>query len=96
MSAFIIGKVTIKDLEKFKKYAEKAGPTIAEYNGEFIIKGQAQKALTGNAPDHKTAFVIRFKDMETLDSWYNSDEYQSVISLRDEGAHVEIITYEQA
>jgi uncharacterized protein (DUF1330 family) len=38
--------------------------------------------------------VIRFADRPTLQAWYSSDDYQSLIPLREQAADVTIISYD--
>jgi uncharacterized protein (DUF1330 family) len=37
--------------------------------------------------------VIEFSDQSTLDNWYGSEKYQSLIPLRDKAANLVITTY---
>jgi len=92
MSAFIIATVTVKDAEKFQQYAVKSKATFDLFEAEILVRGKHQGTLTGNA-DNQTAAVVKFKDMETLDRWYGSDEYQVLIPLRDQAADITITKY---
>ena len=94
MSAFFIATSTIKDPEKFAEYGTKAGASLAPYGGKLVIKGKAAKALAG-ACNHQAAGIIRFADMETLNAWYQSPEYQALIPLRNEAVDMTLITYEE-
>lgn len=38
--------------------------------------------------------VIEFPDQETLQNWYRSEAYQSLIPIRDRSADVAIISYD--
>jgi len=42
--------------------------------------------LHGEAP-HPLKAVIQFPDKESARNWYNSDAYQAIIPLRNEGMH---------
>jgi len=92
MSAFFIATPTVKSAEKYQAYGAKAGATIAAFGGQFVTKGKAEKALAGSC-DHQAAAVVSFPDMETLDNWYQSAEYQALIPLRDEAADMTLIAY---
>ncbi len=92
MSAFFIATVTVKDAEKFQEYAVKSKATFDLFEAEILAKGKYQGTLTGDA-DHQAAAIIKFKDMDTLDKWYLSDEYQALISLRDQAADMTITKY---
>jgi len=92
MSAFIVATVTVKDAEKFQQYAVKSKATFDLFDAEILAKGKSQGTLSGHS-DHQTTAIVRFKDMETLDKWYGSDEYQDLIPLRDQAADITITKY---
>ena len=39
-------------------------------------------------------FVVEFPTMEKLDAWHSSDDYQAIVSLRDEGSEQHMVAYE--
>lgn len=92
MSAFFIATVTVKDNEKFQEYATKSKATFDLFKAEIIARGKYQGTLTGDA-NHQAAAIIKFKDMDTLDKWYMSDEYQALIPLRNKAADMTITKY---
>ncbi len=94
MSAFIVVHVTVKDPEKFQAYAEGAPATVAEFGGEFLLRGQAKSVLCGEH-GHQSAVVIKFPDQEAVTSWYNSTAYQALIPNRDEAADIVFISYDE-
>jgi len=83
MSAFIIVDLTPTDPEKAQAYGASAATTIARYDGEFVVKG-AIEPLSGGS-HHQTKAIIQFADREAALNWYQSDEYQALIPLRDQG-----------
>ena len=94
MAAFFISTTKIKNPEKFQEYAGKAGPTFAPFDGKMILRGKAGDTLAG-ASDHQGVGVVRFPDMEALEAWFRSPEYQALIPLRDEAADMTLVTYEE-
>lgn len=46
--------------------------------------------LEGTAPGQRIV-LLRFKDREALDAWYNSPEYQGVIPIRQANADTAFI-----
>jgi uncharacterized protein (DUF1330 family) len=93
MSAFFIATSIIKDPKKFAAYGAGAGATLSAFGGELVIKGKAVETLVGSSA-HQAVGVIRFADMQTLNAWYNSAEYQALIPLRDEAVDMTLVTYE--
>jgi uncharacterized protein (DUF1330 family) len=82
MSAFIVVDLTPTDAEKAQQYGAAAAATIAQYDGEFVVKG-AIEPLNGGS-QYQTKAIIRFPDRAVALDWYQSDEYQALVPLRDE------------
>lgn len=93
MNAFIVANVKIKNPEKFQEYAQLSGPTFSPYGGELLLKGKFVESLTGET-EHSSLAIIKFPTLEKLDAWYQSEEYQSLIPLRDDAAVVQFSKYE--
>lgn len=91
MSALVIVSFNVLDQEKLKQYSAAAGPTVASHGGEFMVKGKSS-TLHGDGNFDMTA-VIQFTDMEAANNWYNSTEYQAIVSLRNEAmeSHFQIV-----
>jgi uncharacterized protein (DUF1330 family) len=83
MSAYIIVGLTPKDTDKLQQYGASVPPILAKYSGEILKKGPAEK-LQGDFA-HLFQVVIAFPNREKALGWYNSDEYQALIPLRDQG-----------
>ncbi len=93
MPAYLIGHITIKNEDKWKDYVAGVGKSLIPYGAEIIFRGTRAIVLTGEHP-HENTVVIKFADQSTLQQWYNSEEYQKLIPIRDEAADVVIIGYE--
>jgi uncharacterized protein (DUF1330 family) len=83
MTAHIIVSFTPNDAAKLKQYSEAAGATVKAHSGVFLARG-AFELLAGES-DHTVHAVIEFPSREAAQAWYNSDEYQALITLRNEG-----------
>lgn len=90
MSAFFIATAAIRNPERMQEYAQKSMATIAAFGGEPVVKGKVIGILSGDAKYQMTA-VIKFPNVEAIDSWYQSADYQALIPLRDEAADVTIV-----
>ena len=95
MSAYMISQVTVTDKEKFQSYIAGTRAVGAKYGAKPVAVGSQPKTLNGEADGHQMVFVIEFDSMEKLDSWHKSDEYQALVSLRDEGSEQRMMAYEQ-
>ena len=82
MSAFIVVDMTPTDVEKLQEYSAAAAPTVARYDGEFVVRGAIEPLNGGN--HRETKVIIQFPDREAALNWYESDDYQNLIPLRDQ------------
>ncbi len=95
MSALMIAKITVKDPEKFKAYFAKTQQVAAPYGAELLYRGKVDRALSGS-DDHALAVIAKFPNVEKLNAWYDSDAYQPLKALRDEGTDMQMTSYELA
>lgn len=91
--AYLIGHITVKDPGKWAVYLNKVPSTLEPWDAELIVRGKLCSVLSGSHT-HTDTVVIRFPDLNTLNSWHSSPEYQSLIPLRQEAADIDLLTYE--
>jgi uncharacterized protein (DUF1330 family) len=84
MAAYLIVEHSITDAAKFEEYRAKAAPTIAKHGGRYLTKGGSHKMPEGGHWRPDRVVVIEFPDMDSLNAWYMSSEYQPLIALRKE------------
>ena len=94
MSAYMISQVTVTDKEKFESYIASTRAVAAKYGAKPVAIGTQPKMLNGESDGHQMVFVIEFETMEKLDAWHNSDEYQALVSLREEGSDQRMMAYQ--
>src|SRR5215471_8629706 len=82
MSAYLIAEHTITDAAKFEEYRTKAAPMIARHGGRYITKGGSHRFPEGGHWRPERVVIIEFPDMDSLNRWYSSAEYQPLIALR--------------
>jgi len=92
MSAFFIATVRVKNPQKFQEYAKKAAETFAAHGGEIVLRGKAESALAGS-DKHDAVGIVKFPNMDALNAWFHSQEYQTIIPLRKKAADMTIIAY---
>jgi len=94
MSAYMIVHATVNNVEKFKSYSEAAGPTLKTFGAEIVFKGKVTDVLVGEH-QHTISAVMKFPDQASIRQWYDSDDYQKLIPLRDSAANVVFIGVEE-
>ena len=93
MAAYLIGHITVKNPVQWKKYVDGVGDSLGPFRAEVVFRGRRASVLAGEHP-HDQTVVIRFPDQATLQEWFHSEAYQSLIPIRDRAADVVIITYD--
>ncbi len=83
MAALVIVDLTPTDKEKLGLYGSLSGGTLVPFGGEFLAKGPIESLHGGS--EFQTKVVIQFPDRESAINWYNSDAYQEIIPVRNEG-----------
>ena len=92
MAAYLVGHITVKNDGLWQKYMAGVQESLAPFDCKIIFRGQLDRILAGQH-DHNLVVVIEYPDQTTLDNWYGSEKYQSLIPLRDKAADVVITTY---
>ncbi len=92
MAAYLVGHITVKDNELWQKYVSGVQESLSLFDSKVLFRGQLVAVLAGEH-EHRLVVVIEFPDQSTLDNWYGSAKYQSLIPLRNKAAKVVITTY---
>lgn len=79
--AYVITHIDVKDPVAYEDYKAQAPLSIAQYGGEYLVRGGRMEVLEGAAPAGRTV-VLRFPSLERALAWYNSPEYEKPKALR--------------
>jgi len=93
MSAFIIGHIRVRDSDAWERYRSKVGDTVEQWDGEIVFRGHRSIVFSGEPPADQVV-VIRFSSTAAARRWHDSPEYQSLITLRQKAADVDLVLYE--
>lgn len=93
-NAFIIGHINVKDKQKWMDYRNKLPATLEPWGAELMFRGKLTSVLSGEHRFTDTV-VIRFPDLQALNDWHSSPQYQSIIPIRQEAAEVVLLAYEE-
>ncbi|MEM0977592.1 MAG: DUF1330 domain-containing protein [Pseudomonadota bacterium] len=78
MAAYTMVRVDVHDAETYAKYAELASKAVEEFGGEFLVRGGKCEHREGQGRARNV--IVRFKDFETAQAWYDSPTYQEALS----------------
>lgn len=93
MATYLVGHITVKDEELWQQYVSGVQESLSPFDAKVIFRGQLVEVLAGQH-EHDLVVVIEFSDQSSLDNWFGSEKYQSLIPLRDRAANVVITTYQ--
>ena len=91
MAAYVIARVNLTDPETYKKYTAQTPGTVAQFGGKFIARGGQNELLEGNDTEFNRVVIIEFASYKQAQAWYNSPEYQEIISIRQDASESQVI-----
>lgn len=93
-NAFAIGHITVKNEAKWSEYRSRLPATLEPWGGEVMFRGRLVSVLSG---DHQytATVVLRFPDLQALNGWHSSPQYQALVPIRQEAADVVLLAYEE-
>ena len=83
MPAYITVNFTPVDKEKMQQYGAAVPATLAQYSGEYMVKGPAEQ-LFGDT-GFQMQVILVFPSTQLAKGWYHSAEYQALVPVRDAG-----------
>ncbi len=86
MTAYIIARAEVFDLEGMQQYREKVPAAAAKYGGRFLVRGPS-KVLEGD-DDGRHTVVFEFPDMESIEAFWNGPEYSELKAIRQQYSKV--------
>ena len=81
MPAYLIALRRVTDAEKMKEYVSRIVPMLERRGARYLTGTESHRVLSGTFhPDR--AVLIEFPDMQAIEEWYRSVEYQPLDALR--------------
>jgi uncharacterized protein (DUF1330 family) len=71
----------VTDPVAYDDYRPLAAASVARFGGRFIVRGGRVDLLEGE-PQPERIVVIEFPDADAARRWYQSDEYQTALKIR--------------
>jgi len=93
MAAIFVATMKVKDGKKMGEYGAGARASIKQYGGEMVFRANKREVLVGSS-DVDAVVVARFENIDALNAWHNSPEYQAIIPLRNEAVDMVLVSYE--
>jgi uncharacterized protein (DUF1330 family) len=95
MSAYIMADIQVTDPVAYDDYRPLAAASVARFGGRFIVRGGKIDLLEGE-PQPERIVVIEFPDADTARRWYQSEEYQTALKIRQAASRGRVLLIEGA
>jgi len=82
MSAYLVVRATITDMQRFRAYAEAVPRIVEQYGGHYLVLGGEQQALEGDWGRERVV-IHTWPDRESALRFWHSDEYGKARKLRE-------------
>jgi uncharacterized protein (DUF1330 family) len=93
MAAYALSLVEVTDPATFSTYVDRVGPIVERHGGRYLTVGSVADVLEGvSGPG--SVVLIRFDGLAAARRWYESDDYQAIISVRHRSARTTVILFE--
>ena len=90
MPAYVIAEVSIDDPRDDEEYKKLTPPTIAAYDGRFVVRGGQTETLEGDWQPERIV-VLEFPTVERAKEWWASDTYSKAKVIRQRSAKTKMI-----
>jgi uncharacterized protein (DUF1330 family) len=90
MAAYVIADITVQDAELYEEYRLRVPAVIEKYGGRYLLRGGAFEVFEGEWRPSRL-IVLEFPDMDALQRWYQSADYQALLSIRQRAARSNLI-----
>ena len=81
MTAYVVVLANPKDADKLQEYGSAAEQTISNFGGTLT---QGPLSILYGSDPHERLDVLQLPDLDSAKNWYNSEEYQALVPLREQ------------
>lgn len=81
MTAYVIADIDVHDPEAYREYVALVPGTLEPYEGRFLVRGGQHQTLEGEWRPHRV-IVTEFPSAGHARRWYESEEYQAALAIR--------------
>jgi uncharacterized protein (DUF1330 family) len=90
MTAYLIARIHVTDMDQYQNYIKLTPAIVEQYGGKFIARGGDVITLEGENETRRVV-LLEFPSVEQAQAFYNSDDYQHAITVRDGAATAQFI-----
>lgn len=86
MAAYLIVDTLLDDPALYEEYKLRARPIAESFGGEYLARGGALTVREQDLWSPTRIVLVRFRDAETANRFYDSAEYQAVLPISQRSA----------
>ncbi len=90
MPAYIIGRVDITELNRYREYMAHSPRVVAQFGGRFAVRSSDVVTLEGPA-ENRRLIVLEFPTIEQARTFYDSAEYRAIVPFREGAGDAQIV-----
>ena len=92
-AAYVLVDNTVHNVETYATYIEQIAPTVAQYGGEYLIRG-GEVLFQDSDWRPSRLVVMRFPDAAAAQRWIEAPELQQLHQMRRDNARSQMILIE--
>lgn len=81
MPTYFVVNDTVTDSDALAGYVRAAGPTLVPFGAKVLVHTSEVETVEGQ-PAGARMVIIEFADRAAFDGWYNSPDYQAILTDR--------------
>lgn len=90
MSAYLVARAHLTDMEKFQHYAANVPDVMKKYGGKPIARDPERVVLEGDDLPGLVA-VFEFPDRDAIENFYNDPVYQELKESRKDAGSLHLV-----
>ncbi len=92
---YFIAEIDVQDAQRYAQYTAQTPAAIARHGGKFVVRGGAMEAVEGQPPQGRVV-VVEFPSLEAARTFYQSEDYQPLIPIRQSASSGRVFLVEGA
>jgi uncharacterized protein (DUF1330 family) len=94
MAAYLVVDTNITNPELYERYKVIAKPLVEKYGGEYLARGGKLSVKEDTLWTPIRMVLVRFPSLQDAETFYQSDDYQDVLTISKQSADRTVIILE--
>ena len=94
MAAYLVVDTLLDNPELYEEYKRLARPLAERFGGEYLARGGEMTLKETDLWSPTRLVLVRFPDAQSVNSFYDSPEYQDVLKISKQSARRTVVVLE--